>query len=579
MNLRWLLPKISWANSIALLKRFPGTLLASFMATTILIYAIETDADNSEQLVKTIVCIGLGIPFLFAIEISNERKWWNNLLAYAIGLGILILIYATSTFNIELDETKTYVLRSIMYFILAHLLVAFLPYFKNKSIVNFWHYNKHLFLSFITAAFYTATLFGGLSLAILGIENLFDLKIPEKTYAYLFIILNVFVNTLIFLSKLNRLEQIDQDIEYPTGLKMFTLYVLLPLVAIYLGILIAYEIKIVLAWCLPKGWVSYLVLASGIFGILAFLLLYPVKNLSVWIRRFHQLFYWFLLPLNLLMFAAVYIRINQYGITENRYIIALLAVWLTLISFYFIVSKKDNIKWIPISLAVFTLIAAVGPLSAFKVAKRNQENTLNALVSKYSLLEQNKLKASIKINDEQDRGRFEAALGYLAERYPQSLDQYIGSQQTDSLAKAYVYGRKDKVFKMLNYERTFEEETIRAMHTPYNALEKTYGAQYQTKVYYNKEKENEEILKNGDLNISYNFVNKRKFELSLNQEKQALDITSISTLRGEATEKETLKQMNFKEYQVLFKIENYSEVNDDSTDFTIDGTLYFIRKN
>jgi len=72
---------------------------------------------------------------------------------------------------------------------------------------------------------------------------------------------------------------------------------LLPLVAIYVLILLAYEGKIIVNQSLPRGWVSYLVLVSGIFGILAFLLIYPLKSLHLWIAKFTKGYYLVLIPL------------------------------------------------------------------------------------------------------------------------------------------------------------------------------------------------------------------------------------------------------------------------------------------
>ena len=99
-----------------------------------------------------------------------------------------------------------------------------------------------------------------------------------------------------------------------------------------MGILIAYESKIIFEWSLPKGWVSIMVLASAIFGILAFLLIHPLKKDNKWIQSFSNLYYWILLPLVVLMLVAIYVRIKQYGITEPRYFVALLAIWLLGIS-------------------------------------------------------------------------------------------------------------------------------------------------------------------------------------------------------------------------------------------------------
>src|SRR5690606_2441093 len=114
---------------------------------------------------------------------------------------------------------------------------------------------------------------------------------------------------LLFVGNIPDLHVTDREENFPKGLRLFTQYVLLPLVALYVLILLGYEVKIIVQRTLPKGWVSYLVLCSGIFGILAFLLVYPLKESTVWVRRFNRYFYWLLIPLILLMMVAIYTRI------------------------------------------------------------------------------------------------------------------------------------------------------------------------------------------------------------------------------------------------------------------------------
>ena len=75
--------------------------------------------------------------------------------------------------------------------------------------------------------------------------------------------------------------------------QFFTQFILIPLLIIYVVILYFYCAKIVINWQLPRGWVSYLVLAYSIVGIFALLLVHPLKELKLksWIVIFSKLFY------------------------------------------------------------------------------------------------------------------------------------------------------------------------------------------------------------------------------------------------------------------------------------------------
>ena len=67
----------------------------------------------------------------------------------------------------------------------------------------------------------------------------------------------------------DNLEEID---EYPFGLKVFSQYILLPLLLLYLVILYLYGAKIILLWDWPKGVVSWLIIAVAVLGIFALII-------------------------------------------------------------------------------------------------------------------------------------------------------------------------------------------------------------------------------------------------------------------------------------------------------------------
>ncbi len=175
---------------------------------------------------------------------------------------------------------------------------------------------------------------------------------------------------------------LESDHSYPKGLKIFTQYVLIPLMTIYLTILLVYEIKIILIWSLPKGIVSSLILGYAVFGILSLLLIHPIKDApgNGWMRLFSKFFYLMMIPLVTLLTLAIAKRIGNYGITEPRFVLIALAVWLTGITIYFLLSKKQNIKVIPISLCLLALGITYGPQSASSISRYSQTARLTHLM-------------------------------------------------------------------------------------------------------------------------------------------------------------------------------------------------------
>ena len=88
-----------------------------------------------------------------------------------------------------------------------------------------------------------------------------------------------------------------------------------------------------------------------------------------------------MIPLVVLLLLAVWKRVGNYGITESRYILIILAVWLTFNTIYFLFSKKQNIKVIPISLCILALLSIYGPQSAFSVSRYSQVLRLKRLMA------------------------------------------------------------------------------------------------------------------------------------------------------------------------------------------------------
>ena len=250
----------------------------------------------------------------------------------------MVLIFS---FGEEISEVE--VLQFFVLNLALHLLVSFagfIPKLYNQN--EFWEFNKQLFIRILTAGLYSGFLFGGLALAITAVQNLFNVELNNNIYGYLFFIIAGIFNTLFFLAGIPDLNYSKSlELNYPKGLKNFTQFVLMPLISIYLIILISYEAKILVLFTLPIGWVSYLVLVFSIFGILSFLLIYPIAkdDGNLWMKTFNRWFYFLLIPLLGLLFWAILYRVFLYGFSFDRYYVLALSVWLSIVVFYFLIQN------------------------------------------------------------------------------------------------------------------------------------------------------------------------------------------------------------------------------------------------
>ncbi|MBB6369793.1 DUF4153 domain-containing protein [Chryseobacterium shigense] len=383
--------------------RYPMVLLMGLLSSigAICMMDSKNDGDLLFTYAKFTICSSLGISLMFALKILSQRIG-RRLLLEILGVVFLIGFYfilpeKKKNFN----DIQGFIIA--ITFLLSHLLVSFAAFLSKNKELNFWQYNKNLFVNIFLTAVFTGVLTGGVELAILAIDKLFDFHFDDILYLDTFYMLAISGSCFIFLLfNETGLDYLEKDGTYPVILKFFTQFVLIPLLFIYLIILYLYSFKIIIRWELPRGWVSYLVLAYSVVGILALLLVYPLKEEKAksWVKVFSQAFYYTIIPLLVLLFTAIFTRILEYGYTEPRYFVLLLALWLLSVVVYFVLNKKASIKFIPVSLFTFGLFSLIFPyLNAFSVAKRSQKNELITLLDKNKLLVNNKINFQKKVAD------------------------------------------------------------------------------------------------------------------------------------------------------------------------------------
>lgn len=95
-----------------------------------------------------------------------------------------------------------------------------------------------------------------------------------------------------------------------------------------------------------------------------------------------------LIPILVMVFLAIKLRIDQYGLTEMRYIVCALLLRLLLSSAYMTMSKQKDLRWVG---AIFTTIAVFsfisGPLSATGLAKWYQTERLDTFIANYDVVD------------------------------------------------------------------------------------------------------------------------------------------------------------------------------------------------
>ncbi len=456
-----LLPSIDrlLEGAVTAARRFPLALLcATVGAITAVILTEHRGLDEPSRLLSLVATMSLGLPLFIALVTMGERYRWSS--AWRIGaqlIGVVALVGYFFSLPKDLFHPTNYAIRHAILLFGLHFFVAIGPFLQRGAGNGFWQYNKSLLLKFLTAAFYSAALFIGFCIALAAADYLFGFDVDGDTYAELWMLMAGLVNTWIFLALVpSDYAALEASDEYPAGLKIFSQYVLLPLVGLYFVILFAYELKIIFEWNWPKGWVSQMVLWYAVVGTLALLLLHPLRERegSKWIGKFGNWFFRLLVPLTVMLFLAIRRRIADYGVTEPRYVVLALSFGLSLVVLYFIFSKRKDIRLIPIVLVVLAVLSAYGPISASSISCWSQVSRLEEMLIANGIWKGGAVaKPSAEIPLEQRR-EMSSVIAYLNEAQgPSVFRRWLSDSELAPIQKTFDS----------NYTRYSANDTVAAM--------------------------------------------------------------------------------------------------------------------
>ncbi len=400
----------------AAVRRFPELLLASLVAAGAAI-CIVAPGDHPAAL-RLLAAASLALPLFFVAAILAECR--GRLLdrlgmALVIVAGLFLFWYLWPGWT-DVMRVERYVQLSLAF----HGIAAVAPFARAPGTNGFWQYNKTLLLRAIVTVISAGVLYLGLAIAIAALEQLFDVPMPGETYARLWFVLVFIFGTCYFAGGIPRhLDALQDDTDYPNVLRAFSQFILVPLVAIYLVILTAYLVKVVVTAQWPSGWIGYLVSSVAVVGILSWLLVQPLEERPEyrWVRPFTRGFYLALMPSIVMLWLAIWQRVHQYGITERRYVLVILSVWLAAMAVYYAFSRGRNIKVIPASLTLLALVTFAGPWGMYSVSRRSQAARLAGVLARTGRLIDGKLAPGPPVVSDSDAVAINAGFRYLLETH------------------------------------------------------------------------------------------------------------------------------------------------------------------
>lgn len=365
--------------------RFPVTVVFSLILFIVAIFTIESDfyiLPEEDLWIKYLI---IAIPLSASVELVREKYLENkrsNFFRITSFFGIFLFIFLLKIFfkNHFATETINITATILIFYVLFYLIpIIYRNEDKEKylqSVVG----NQMITIGF------SIVLFLGLS-AIVGTIDVLLINLPNTIYFDNFVFSASIFGVAFFVSRLKEKDESLKDYNLPKIVEVLICYILIPLILIYTAILYLYFVKIIFTLKMPKGIVSHLVLWYTTFSLFIIIMSTPITYKNKFAKFYKKYFPLISIPLILLALFSINERIFQYGVTENRYLVVILILWL-LFNMIFII--KADVKWVLISFIFAVLVAIFSPFNLVNVSINSQNKRLERILKKNGIIQNKK---------------------------------------------------------------------------------------------------------------------------------------------------------------------------------------------
>jgi len=384
-----------------LIQRFPLAMLAAVASVVLGIIGIEIEQSGKEVplgLMYTLMSLVLTFPMFVLAELISESLNWDVTKKYLLKL-VPILIGVVYFFSLMLPYQEISERQGIEFFLLNvifYFLILVAPFINNNFRSKLWNFSKQIIIRLFFSVLFTGVIFAGVSLAITAVQYLFELKIDNEIF------IEIWISAV--------------------GLFGIILYV--------------YTLRIIFTSAWPKEGVVQWVMVYGIGGFVTFALAKPLTMHVKLLKKIFTGFFISVLPLLIVYFSAIGIRISEYGVTVDRYLVVLFGLWLIPVTFYYLLSRKKHLHWLIGSVVICVLIFLYGPWNGYNISFNSQVQRLENLLIKNNLLIDGKLQKAPDNFSISEYTEIESISRYLYRSYEvEKINKWLGEENVELINK------------------------------------------------------------------------------------------------------------------------------------------------
>ncbi len=418
-------------TALRVFKTFTWEMLVAAVITVLALLAADSHLDSkiSEELLKFILAFsGLFFALLGFRGISHER------IAPKIVIQAL-LIWVLFAWLLLWYFKKP---ESFVIYILISVIFALVWPFLFINLEKFEGFVLKMVNALNITLLYGVVIQLGISMIYSSLRLLFDLQ-TDFYYIRSSIILLCFVVPGIFLAYFpTQYEDIER--EKSRIKEILFLYIVIPILALYVLIIYIYFAKILLTLRIPLNEITWLILAFLLSGFIGLVLLRGLEEIKE--DAFSKIQKAYLIagtPLLFLFAFSLIERLRLFGFTEPRYTLLLFLIW-SIAVFVMIVFKRPKQEMLALA-AILALVSSGGILGMSSISNFSQEKRLTGIMDKYSISSDGLKHAAIPDSDKREVSEI---LKYFSQKT--ELDKLSHKIKTINAQGKKVTYYKDTVF-------------------------------------------------------------------------------------------------------------------------------------